>query len=107
MVAGPPGGDTSVREKRLCPYARGKQGFVSCNVEECALSLSTQAQDHVWYLAEYKRVEPAHCPLCFMRASLVPGITGVLEFDSLTTLGRTCRTHAHGSNAAQASNWLG
>jgi hypothetical protein len=61
MVAGPPGGETSVREKRLCLYARSSQGFVSCNVEECAFSLGTQAQDHVWDLAEYKRVKPAHC----------------------------------------------
>ena len=33
-----------------------------CYAEECAFSLSTQAQDHVWDLVEYKRVEPAHCP---------------------------------------------
>ena len=32
------------------------------HAEECAFSLSTQAQDHVWDLAEYKRVKPAHCP---------------------------------------------
>ena len=30
--------------------------------EDCAFSLSTQAQDYAWDLAEYKRVEPAHCP---------------------------------------------
>ena len=33
-----------------------------CYAEECAFSLSTQAQDHVWDLVEYKRAEPAHCP---------------------------------------------
>jgi hypothetical protein len=101
MVAGTPGGETSVREKRLCPYARGLQGFVSCNVEECAFSLGTQAQDHACDLAEYKRVEPTHCPtgatsggtgverkrmrayhsLCYMRARLVSCITGALELD--------------------------
>ena len=42
----------------------GLVGFVAlrCYAEECAISLSTQAQDHVWDLAEYKRVEPAHYP---------------------------------------------
>ena len=46
------------------PLSRGLFGFVAlrCYAEECAFSLSTQAQDHVWDLAEYKRVEPAHCP---------------------------------------------
>ena len=46
------------------PLSRGLFGFVAlrCYAEECALSLSTQAQDHVWDLVEYKRVEPAHCP---------------------------------------------
>ena len=91
MIAGPPGGETLVREKQLCSYARGWQGLVSCKVGECAFSLGTQAQDHAWDLAEYKRVKPAHCPtgatsggtgdernlmwahhpLCFMRACLV------------------------------------
>ncbi len=44
--------------------SRGLFGFVAlrCYAEECAFSLSTQAQDHVWDLVEYKRVEPAHCP---------------------------------------------
>ncbi len=71
-----------------------------CYAEECAFSLSTQAQDHVWDLAEYKRVEPAHCPtgatsggtgrelsllwayrpLC-LRTRLVLCMTGVLELD--------------------------
>ena len=46
------------------PLSRGLFGSVAlrCYAEECAFSLSTQAQDHVWDLAEYKRVEPAHCP---------------------------------------------
>ncbi len=46
------------------PLSRGLFGFVAlrCYAEECAFSLSTQAQYHVWDLAEYKRVEPAHCP---------------------------------------------
>jgi hypothetical protein len=46
------------------PLSRKLFGFVAlrCYAEECAFSLSTQAQDHVWDLAEYKRVEPAHCP---------------------------------------------
>jgi hypothetical protein len=46
------------------PLSGGLFGFVAlrCSAEECAFSLSTQAQDHVWDLAEYKRVEPAHCP---------------------------------------------
>jgi hypothetical protein len=77
-------------------------GFVAlrCYAEECAFSLSTQAQDHVWDLAEYKRVEPAHCPTgatsggasCFCghttifvcaRASLsfAFDLTGVIELD--------------------------
>ncbi len=45
------------------PLSRGLFGFVlRYYAEECAFSLSTQAQDHVWDLVEYKRVEPAHCP---------------------------------------------
>ena len=46
------------------PLNGGLVGFsaLRCYAEECAFSLSTQAQDHVWDLAEYKRVEPAHCP---------------------------------------------
>ncbi len=46
------------------PLSRGIFGFVAlrCYAEESAFSLSTQAQDHVWELVEYKRVEPAHCP---------------------------------------------
>ena len=46
------------------PLSRGLFKFVAlrCYAEEFAFSLSTQAQDHVWNLAEYKRVEPAHCP---------------------------------------------
>ena len=46
------------------PLSRGLFGCVAlrCYAEECAFSLSTQAQDHVWDLFEYKRVEPAHCP---------------------------------------------
>ncbi len=46
------------------PLSRGLFGFVAlrCYAEECTFFLSTQAQDHVWDLAEYKRVEPAHCP---------------------------------------------
>jgi hypothetical protein len=45
------------------PLEGGLVGFVAlrCYAEECAFSLSTQAQDRVWDLAEYKRVEPAHC----------------------------------------------
>jgi hypothetical protein len=46
------------------PLSGGLVGFVAlrCYAEERAFSLSTQAQDHVPDLAEYKRVEPAHCP---------------------------------------------
>ena len=49
------------------PLSRGLFGFVAlrCYAEECAFSLSTQAQEHVWGLwdlVEYKRVVPAHCP---------------------------------------------
>jgi hypothetical protein len=46
------------------PLSRGLFGFVAlrCYADKCAFSLSTQAQDHVWDLVEYKRVEPAHCP---------------------------------------------
>ncbi len=46
------------------PLSRGLFGFVAlrCYAEECAFSLSTQVQDHVWDLVKYKRVEPAHCP---------------------------------------------
>jgi hypothetical protein len=46
------------------PLSRGLFGFVAmrCYAEECAFSLSTQAQDHAWDLVEYKQVEPAHCP---------------------------------------------
>ncbi len=42
----------------------GLVGFVAlrCYAERCAFSLSTQVRDRVWDLAEYKRVEPAHCP---------------------------------------------
>ena len=81
----------------------GLVGFVAlrCYAEEFAFSLSTQAQGHVWDLAEYKRVEPAHCPtgatsggagcknrnllwayhpLC-LRTRLVLCMTGVLELD--------------------------
>jgi hypothetical protein len=49
---------------RAMAFSGGLVGFVAlwCYAEECAFSLSTQAQDHVWDLAEYKRVEPAHCP---------------------------------------------
>ena len=38
------------------PFSGGLVGFVAlrCYAEECAFSLSTQAQDHVWDLAEYK-----------------------------------------------------
>ncbi len=32
--------------------------------EEFAFSLSAQAQGRVLKLAEYERVEPAHCPTC-------------------------------------------
>ncbi len=70
-------------------------------MEEYAVFLSTQAQDHAWDLAKYKRVEPAHCPtgatsggtggehkriwayhpISFMRARLVSCITGVLQLE--------------------------
>ena len=47
----------------MVPLSGGLIGFVALRryAEECAFSLSTQEQDHVWDLAEYKRVEPAHC----------------------------------------------
>jgi hypothetical protein len=43
------------------PLSRGHFGFVAlrCYAEECAFFLSAQAQDHVWDLVEFKRVEPA------------------------------------------------
>jgi hypothetical protein len=46
------------------PLSRGLFGSVAlrCYADECAFSLSTLAQGHVWDLVEYKRVEPAHCP---------------------------------------------
>jgi hypothetical protein len=46
------------------PLSRGLFRFVALRryADECAFSLSTQAQGHVWDLVEYKRVEPAHCP---------------------------------------------
>ncbi len=52
------GGGTTV------PLSGGLVGFVAlrCYAEECAFSLSTQAQDPALDLAEYKRVKPAHCP---------------------------------------------
>ncbi len=84
------------------PLSRGLVGFVAlrCYAEECAFSPSTQAQDHVWDLVEYKRVEPAHCPtgamsggtgcernilwayhpIC-LHTRLVLCMTGVLELD--------------------------
>ena len=51
-------------EEPKVPLSRKIFGFVAlrCYAEECAFSLSPQAQDHAWDLAEYKRVEPAHCP---------------------------------------------
>jgi hypothetical protein len=51
-------------EGPVVPLSTGLFGFVAlrCYAEEFAFSLSTQAQDHVWDLAEYKRVEPTHCP---------------------------------------------
>ena len=83
---------------------RGARWFVAlrCYAEKYAFFLSTQAQDRVWDLAEYKRVETAHCPTgatsggaggernllwayhphCFiMRTRLVLCMTGVLELD--------------------------
>jgi hypothetical protein len=92
----PYGGGTTVL------LSRGLVRFVAlrCYAEEYAFSLSTQAQDHVWDLAEYKGVEPAHCPtgttsggtgyernllwayhpLC-LRTRLVLCMTGVLKLD--------------------------
>jgi hypothetical protein len=49
----------------MVPLNRGLFGFVSLRcyaAEECAFSLNTQAQNHVWDLVEYKRFEPAHFP---------------------------------------------
>ncbi len=45
------------------PLAEGSFVYnaLRCYAEERAFSLSTQAQDHVWELAEYKRVEPVPC----------------------------------------------
>ncbi len=60
MIAGPPGGETSVCKERLCSQQRGLKGFVLYrykNVEGCASSLGPRAQDHAWDLAEYTRVE--------------------------------------------------
>ena len=52
------GGGTTV------PLSGELVGFVAlrCYAEECAFSLSTKAQGHVWDLAKYKRPEAAHCP---------------------------------------------
>ena len=90
------GGGTTV------PLSGGARWFVAlrCYAEECAISLSTQAQHHVWDLAEYKRVKPAHCPtgamsggtgcernllwayhLLCLRTRLVLCMTGVLDLD--------------------------
>ena len=46
------------------PLSRGLFGSVAlrCYAEECAFSLSKQVQGNAWDLAEYRRVEPAHCP---------------------------------------------
>ncbi len=84
------------------PLRKGLVGFVAlrCYAEECAFSLSTQAQGQILDLAEYNRVEPAHCPtgamsggtgcernllwayhyLC-LRTRLVLCMTGVFEPD--------------------------
>ncbi len=71
------------------------------SAEERAFSLSAQAQDHVWDIADYIRVELEHCRtpattkragderrlvwanrlLCFMRTRLVLCMTWVLELD--------------------------
>ena len=55
MGAGAPGGETSVRGTAV-PLCAGLDDFISCNVEECAFSLGTRAQDQVRYLAKYKRI---------------------------------------------------
>ena len=90
------GGGTTV------PLSGGLVGFVAlrCYAEECAFSLSTQAEDRNWDLDKYKRVEPAYCPtgatsggagcerffvwpyhpLCLLKR-LVFCMTGVLELD--------------------------
>jgi hypothetical protein len=91
----------------LTVEGHGARWFVAlrCCAEECAISLSIQAQDHALDLAEYKRVEPAHCPTgatsggtggerkplwayhphCFiMRTRLVLCMTEVLELDFTT-----------------------
>ncbi len=45
------------------PFSGGLVGFVAlrCYAEECAF-FSEHTSERVWGLAEYKRVEPAHCP---------------------------------------------
>ncbi len=55
------------------PFSGGLVCFVAlrCYAEECAFSLSTQAQDHVLDLAEYMRAEPARCP-----TSATSGVAG-------------------------------
>ena len=84
------------------PLSGGLVGFVAlrCYAEECAFSVSIQAQDRVWDLAEYKRVEPVHYPtgatsagagcekiflwaynLFCLRTRLVLCMTEMLEFD--------------------------
>jgi hypothetical protein len=52
------GGGTTV------PLSGEARWFVAlrCSAEERVCSLNTPAQDHVWDLAEYTRVELAHCP---------------------------------------------
>ena len=83
----------------LCGGLVGSEAL-RCYVEKCAFSLSTQAQERVRDLAEYRRVKPAHYPtsatsgekgfernllwayhpICF-RTRLVLCVTGVLELD--------------------------
>jgi hypothetical protein len=57
---------TKPPRQRGCMNSRKRQMYwfvaLRCCAEECAISLSTQAQGSVWDLAEYKRVKPAHCP---------------------------------------------
>ncbi len=89
------------------------------HAEERAFVLSTQAQDHVWDLAEYKRVEPVQCLtgatsgvtggdqklvwayhlLCFvMRMRLVLCMTWVLELDLIK--------HSRPLKALEASSYF-
>jgi hypothetical protein len=61
MVAGLPGGKSSVRGEQLCQYVRDQQDVISRNAGKCAFALGTQAQYHVWDFVEYKQIKLVYC----------------------------------------------